>query len=403
MRSDFATLEMAADDKREEVMREKRIFFWIMVGALGILVFWALSLTLNRSDEVTRYLSQGWPPDAVQVMVQNKIIALWHASFMTAVVTVVFALFGFPRFGKFLRFRNWIAAGLVLIVAADAVKLSKHYIKEMPRSYIEANVLTDFLKKNLGNQRVALLTQQGVYGIWVSYLLPYNKIPAFNFSAMPRMPEDYQTFLVAGSKNPLRMWRFAGVKYLLGPTVFEKQLPPGQLRKVFTYDLIPSLNNEFQVIPSSNGTHAIFEFINPIPRYALIKTVDTETDEQALARIADSRQSLLGDQRVPGLVKILTYRPGRVQLKAQADESCMLRVAERWDPDWRAEVDGKPVAIQRIDYLCQGIAIPEGTHRVNLIYSPSRLFFYMQCVGYLILFGSLMVVLIRRRGRHVAD
>ena len=128
---------------------KKRNFFWVLIGLLGILLLWALSLTLGRADDVGRFMAQGWPQDAAQVIVQNKITALWHASFMAAVVTALFALFSFPRFGKLLRYKKWIAAGLVLIVAADAVKLSKHYVKEMPRSYIEANALTDFLKKDL--------------------------------------------------------------------------------------------------------------------------------------------------------------------------------------------------------------------------------------------------------------
>ncbi len=379
-------------DQRSEVNG----FFWVTVGVLGILGIWALSVSMNATAGIADFTAQGWSDEAARSIIWNKITALWHASFMAAVVAAVFAIFSFAKFGKLIRFRNWMAAALVLIVAADAVKLSKHYIKEMPRSYIEANALTDFLKKDIGHQRVALLTRQSVYNIWLTYLLPYNRIATFNFSQMPRMPEDYKNLLAAGSKNPFRMWRFSAVKYLLGPAAFEKQLPAGQLRKVFAYDLAPAAGRGFRIVPGPGGAHAVFEFINPVPRYALLKPVGSETDEQALARIADGRQPLLRGQRI-GSVTVLKYRPGRVELKTQSDQPSLLRAAERWDPDWKAEVDGEPAEVQRVDYLCQGIALSAGTHQVTLAYSPSRLFFYMQCAGYAVLLAAGILMVLKKR------
>jgi len=184
----------------------------------------------------------------------------------------------------------------------------------------------------------------------------------------------------------------------LGPSEFEKQLPAGQLRKVFAYDLTPGEGSNFHVVSSPLGTHAVFEFINPIPRYVLIRSMDTQADDQeALIRIADSRQPLLGDQRAPGSVAVLSYRSGQIELKVQAEQPSVLRTAERWDSDWKAELDGEPVEVQRIDFICQGIAVPAGTHQIVLTYSPSRTFFYMQCAGYIVLFAALLFAGLRKR------
>lgn len=363
-----------------------RIFFWIMTGALVILLICAFSQTLNRSDEVFRFASQGWPQDAAKVIVQNKITALWHTSFMAAVTAAVFALFAFPRFERVLRFRNGMAAGLVLIVAMDAVTLSKQYIQPMPRSYVEANPLTAFLKRDLGTGRVALLTQQDIYNIWLTYLLPYNQIPTFNFSQMPRMPEDYKNFLAAGSKDPLRMWRFSAVKYLLGPASFEKQLT-GQVKKVFAYDLESAPDQGIHLIPRMSGAHAVFELFDPVPRYALLSGFDPSADREALTRLSGNGPLLNG--QVTGSVNVVQSRPGRVELKTWSDARAMLRIAERWDPDWKASVDGAPTPVQKIDFLCQGLELSAGTHDVTLAYSPSKLFFYLQCAGYLTLLSAL--------------
>ncbi len=392
------------DSDLRSLTSENRNFFYFLAGALGLLILWALSLTMNNGSDISSFVRQGWPQDAAQVIAANKMKALWHASFMAAVITAVFAIFSFPlfacpersRWGKALRYKNWIAAGLVLIVAADAIKLSKHYVKEMPRSYIEANALTDFLKKDLGHQRVALLSQQGIYGLWTTYLLPYNKIPTFNFSDMPRMASDYKAFLEAGQRDPLNMWRFSGVKYLLGPTAAEKQLA-GQARKVFAYDLASAPGNGFQVIARPTGAHAVFELLNTSPRYAVVAPVGQLSDEQALVSVAKPPRALVGTAVVQ------FYRPGKVKLLVMTEAPAMLRVAEKWDADWKATIDGEPAEVERVDYICQGVSVPVGEHHVELRYAPSKLFFYMQCIGYLILFGSLITILLRRKERHVAD
>jgi len=378
-----------------------RRFFWGAIVILGGLVLWSLSSSMNLASGVAVFRAQGWPQEVAKTIVQNQAKALWHASFMAAVVAAVFALFSFPNLGKTAdKFsKHWkivIAAGLVLIVAADAVKLSKHYVKEMPRSYIESNALTDFLQKDLGHQRVALLSQQGIYGIWTTYLLPYNKISTFNFSDMPRMATDYKAFLEAGQRNPLNMWRFSAVKYLLGPTAVEKQLA-GQARKVFVYDLASAGANEFRVVATPNGAHAVFELLNSSPRYAVVAPVDPMPDDQALAAVAKLPRPQAGS------AEVISYRPGKVKLRVSSEAPSTLRVAEKWNADWKAEVDGDPAEVQRVDYLCQGVSLPAGEHEVELRYSPPKLFLYMQCAGYLILFGSLLAMFIRRKGDHASD
>ncbi|QHI68062.1 hypothetical protein [Tichowtungia aerotolerans] len=377
-------------------------FFYFLAGILVLFVLWALSLTMNNVEDISRFVAQGWPQEVARTIVPNKIAALWHASLMAAIATAVFAVFSFPSLGKRLSnlSKHWkmvLGAVLVLIVAADAVKLSKHYVKEMPRSYIEANALTDFLKKGLGHQRVALLSQQGIYGIWTSYLLPYNKISTFNFSDMPRMANDYKAFLETGQRNPLNMWRFSAVKYLLGPSQAERQLT-GQARKVFAYDLTQGVKaGEFKVVPSATGQHAVFELLNSSPRYAVTAPVDPLPDEQALAAVGQLPRAEIG------VAEVLAYRPGKVKLRVSADAPAQLRAAEKWDADWKASVRGKPAKVERIDFICQGVDVPAGMHEVVLWYAPSKLFFYMQCAGYLVLFVSLGKMFIQRKESHAAD
>jgi uncharacterized membrane protein YfhO len=49
----------------------------------------------------------------------------------------------------------------------------------------------------------------------------------------------------------------------------------------------------------------------------------------------------------------------------------LLVVSQPYYPGWRAQLDGQPVPILRVDYLLQGISMPAGVHRVDLSFRLS--------------------------------
>ena len=83
--------------------------------------------------------------------------------------------------------------------------------------------------------------------------------------------------------------------------------------------------------------------------------------------------------------KGIAVSPGIVIAKSLVIDSEDYRIPRR-----SIDSSQRPAEVQRIEYLCQGISIPDGTHDIVLSYSPSRFFFYIQCAGYLILFVTLL-------------
>jgi len=390
-----------------------RLFFLSSLGALVVMGLWALIATFGEQGGIDGLVSQGWPREAADVIAQNKAASLWHAVFMLAALTGVLAVFTFQRFSALARHRGVIAALLVLVVAVDAIKLSKHYIKEMPRSYIASNALTRFLEDNLGEDRVAFLSQQGIDNVWITYLMPYNNIPTFNFTNMPRMANDYKDFLEAGQRNPVNMWRRAAVKYLLGPTTAEKQLYSAGCRKVFSYGLDDAGHGEFRLVQHPDGPFSVYELQGSLPRYALFAASRKVQKQHLLSEVltnvnevylpeSSSLPVLIGEGQV-GSINVLSYRPGKVRLRVSTEVPAILRAADKFNPDWRATVDGKRVAVEPVDFICQGVAIPVGSHEVVLRYAPNRLYFCLQCLGMALLLGAFTFVVLRRKGGHVAD
>jgi hypothetical protein len=61
---------------------------------------------------------------------------------------------------------------------------------------------------------------------------------------------------------------------------------------------------------------------------------------------------------VPGRCKVLDARPGRVRARVQCPAPSVMVVQQNWHPDWRATVNGKPVACGRANDICIGVPIP---------------------------------------------
>ena len=74
-----------------------------------------------------------------------------------------------------------------------------------------------------------------------------------------------------------------------------------------------------------------------------------------------------------------------------------------WDQNWHATVDGKPVPLLHADFVMQGVAVPAGTHTIDLYYRDTAIGTGLVISGLawlLLLIG--FVVLRRRESRGVS-
>lgn len=425
-----------------------RLFVWCVFGAAALFALWALSLMGGREGEIMRYVGQGWdktqilntnltfdtrlaaegfgafsavarPVSEAEVIVANKIRSLWHAAFMTLCAGGFLWLFlvARPR-------RNWIYTaaklGLVLLVAWDAWMLSRFYIKTMPSSSLNENAVITLLKQDMPVQRVALVSQEGFYNWWLTFVFPYHGIQAVNITQMPRMPTDYKNFLGAVGRNPIRFWQLAAVGYVLAPMqLWDHIQRDPALRDLFELRLSYNVQsaaegmgvNVLPATPELPGQHVVLRFKKPGQRYALFSGAEGCADQEALRRLADPAvpplQKIfvapehahlvppLTGQGMVGHVEPLGYRTGLFRLKTTCPQPALLRVAEKFDPDWRAWIDGQPVPTLRLDYIFQGVMVPAGTHEVLLKYAPVVWPVYIQLTGLALFLGAALWLLVQ--------
>jgi len=100
-----------------------------------------------------------------------------------------------------------------------------------------------------------------------------------------------------------------------------------------------------------------------------------------------------------GAATLTEVAPERMRVSVEAPAPRLLVTSDVFLPGWRARVDGRDVPLERVDYLLRGVAVPAGSHRVELTYRP-----WSWTAGWIVslltALGLLAAVLAGRRGRR---
>jgi hypothetical protein len=83
------------------------------------------------------------------------------------------------------------------------------------------------------------------------------------------------------------------------------------------------------------------------------------------------RPAGVGDGCGPaGTARLISRRPDRLSIDADASRSGYLVLADAWDPGWRVTLDGRPAPLLRADIAFRGVFLPAGRHLVEMVYRP---------------------------------
>ncbi|MBM3333806.1 hypothetical protein FJY63_04010, partial [Candidatus Sumerlaeota bacterium] len=89
-------------------------------------------------------------------------------------------------------------------------------------------------------------------------------------------------------------------------------------------------------------------------------------------------------------VAFVRYEADKIEIRTTSSQPAMLCLAEVHYPGWRAELDGQPTELLRVNFLLRGVVIPAaGAHVVTLRFAPLSLAIgkVVSLVGVLVLVG----------------
>jgi hypothetical protein len=288
-----------------------------------------------------------------------------------------------------------------------------------------------------------------LYGIeWTQHLFQLNNIQTLDIVQEPRVAQDKAAYeAVLAFAPPLRRYELSNTRYLLGPAAFldslNQQLDAGKarFRLATRFDLAakpnvdPSLPQSEQVttVLSTNGQLAVLDFAGALPRAKLYTNWKVSTNEpsllrewvksiqpsvppewgQALAAQSDTDLATLreltspafdptqtvllaeplpvspGTNQVAGEVKFESYAPKHLVFTAKAAAPSVLLLNDKFDPNWKVTVDGKPAKLLRADFIVRGVFLEAGEHRVEFKFQPSLAGLYISLVSVAVALGLL--------------
>jgi hypothetical protein len=296
--------------------------------------------------------------------------------------------------------------------------------------------------------------QREVYTIeWAQHVILYYNIQSLDIVQMRSMPEDIKSYLEAFqprpfpprsqeefqhfvgdlSRMPAREWELSNTRYLLGTAplvdllngLFDPQ--KHRFRIVERFDMLPKpgITNPTKIaeetaVPSTNGMYAIFEFTGALPRAKLYSNWEVNTNgESTLKRLTSAEfdpaklvlvtepvsasPSTTATNENAGTVEFASYDPNHIVLKANATAPSMLLLNDRYDPNWKVTVDGKPATLLHCNYIMRGVQLTPGAHTIDFRFAPPVNLFYVSLAAIVLGIGLLgFLAATSRRGEEIA-
>lgn len=179
-----------------------------------------------------------------------------------------------------------------------------------------------------------------------------------------RMSDGYAGLLPA---NRLDGRSLVGLRLSAVGTVLrrgERPMVEGLLPADDRMDLVPDPLPRFRL-----ATRAIVAG-SPASDSASIRSGALANDQLATTVMVEAAMALEGPA---GEATVISDRPGALDIEVRAPGSQLLVVADRYHAGWRADVNGEPFDVQRVDGDFMGVPVKAGDSTVRMRFEPASL------------------------------
>ena len=216
------------------------------------------------------------------------------------------------------------------------------------RAMVTPTAAMDFIRFALSDPKNNYLAKRLGFCANCNLLDAVPKVDGF-FSLVPRESDGLISLLYgATNANFPRLNDFLGVSQITAPDEFFHWQPRQTFLPLVTAGQKPVFLDDPGTLraftqPDFDGGKMVF-----LPSEA--KSLVTVTNQTA-ARVLSSQ-----------------FKAQRVDIEVEAAESSLVVVAQMYYHNWRVYVDDRPAHLLRANYAFQAFQVPEGRHRVRLVY-----------------------------------
>ena len=339
---------------------------WVRAAILAAVAGVAVTALLHAlSDSIIGAAVRGHPNLGAEGARQALDMASLDAIKSALLLGIGFLVVAFARRGRMTR--TVAAVALLLLTVVDLWVVDRKIIDPQVGSpedyagYFRETPEVTFLKSDKSLFRVFPLewndSRLAAYG--VASVLGYH----------PAKPKLYQALAdTAGIMSSLEMLKFLNVKYVLLDGRLPDTTPGVTLRQegaVKVYEIQGAL-------PRAYVVHRLKAVRDDVVALATIRTRDFDPSQEALWTEPDPLPPM-AQPLVRDSVTVLRYDFNEAEFLVSTAGSGLFVLADQYDPDWKATVDGTPAAIHRVDYLMRGVLIGPGVHRIRFTYAPHAL------------------------------
>jgi hypothetical protein len=334
---------------------------------------------------------------------------------------------------------------VVFIMVLDLSHNARRFLQFYPwKDMYYKNDLMNHLLKDTSHFRVRAFEvhQNNLVNQFVTFILPFHRIPVVEPPATSRLATDYAKFQEYTSRHYVptnRYYDFFNIKYVLRPGPFSD---PNM-----KFDLVAQWNNLFlykrddpmprawliksPYVVEEGDDAVLFQTMHPLFKFResavlverptlvpfVIDTWKTKLKNKSFEEVQRELPSKVSKESVnlqakgkdnkktvaaasqpitppphnaekseAGSVQILKYEDNRITLQTSAATPTMLVMSEKWDPNWKCWVDETPAKIYKANFLMRGVELPSGSHQIRFEYRPSTFTFWCSA-GFVILFA----------------
>ncbi|EDN71530.1 conserved hypothetical protein, membrane [Beggiatoa sp. PS] len=220
------------------------------------------------------------------------------------------------------------------------------------------------------------------YQHFVNQFLRREPLPFYNvlwFTGLSKnadhlVPINVKKFTQEAEKDiraQLKFYSVLGVKYFVLPrssNLKRKSIGTSEFRLVYNQEV------------------KIYENLTALPRTFVVHKTERASNYQEAQTLAghkkfDFRKQGVVEERIPNASRmaqgpnhshseIVHYGAKNVELKVQTSRPGLAILTDVYYPGWRAEVNGQPAKIYRVNGLLRGVWLPKGEHQVVFYYWP---------------------------------